>query len=117
MDSLNPRAAAMFRSYVSRYSEPLDDSLVENVEWLVSECVRNDRRQLLHKSLKLHASRRRRLKESIRRKRPQFWQSENVLKVNWWKEKQSTLEFEGQGFGAAGSAMLDICDQNLNFYR
>ncbi|GFW06734.1 mariner Mos1 transposase [Trichonephila clavipes] len=31
----------------------------------------------MHKSLKLHTSQRRRLRESIRRKRPQFWQSDD----------------------------------------
>ncbi|GFW88638.1 hypothetical protein TNCV_829071 [Trichonephila clavipes] len=31
----------------------------------------------LHKSLKIHTSRRRRLKESICRKRPQFWQGDD----------------------------------------
>ncbi|GFW08589.1 hypothetical protein TNCV_2776101 [Trichonephila clavipes] len=31
----------------------------------------------LHKLLKLHTSRRRRLKESIRRKQPQFWQNDD----------------------------------------
>ncbi|GFX48753.1 hypothetical protein TNCV_3479371 [Trichonephila clavipes] len=41
---------------------------------LLSECVRKDRRRTLEQMVRLHTSRRRHLKEFIRRKRPQFWQ-------------------------------------------
>ncbi|GFW41658.1 mariner Mos1 transposase [Trichonephila clavipes] len=44
---------------------------------LVSESARKDRHQTLAQILRLHTSQRRRLREYIRRKRPQFWQKDD----------------------------------------
>ncbi|GFV49804.1 hypothetical protein TNCV_1736871 [Trichonephila clavipes] len=60
-----------------RIGRPPTSRNMENVG-LVPECVHKDRfYNPLNKLLRLHISRRRRLRESIHRTRPQFWQSNN----------------------------------------
>ncbi|GFX01200.1 hypothetical protein TNCV_4581661 [Trichonephila clavipes] len=59
-----------------RVGRPSTSRNAENVP-LVFECVQKDGHKDLYKSLRLHTSGRRRLRQSIRRKRPQFWQSDD----------------------------------------
>ncbi|GFT25121.1 hypothetical protein TNCV_180191 [Trichonephila clavipes] len=62
--------------YNERIGRPLTSRNAENAA-LVSEQFEKIVAKHLNKSLRLHPYRRRRLREYIRRKRPQFWQSDD----------------------------------------
>ncbi|GFU73844.1 histone-lysine n-methyltransferase setmar-like protein [Trichonephila clavipes] len=75
---------------------PLDDRL-HGTRKMLRWCLNMFEKivvKYLHKSLKIHTSRRCRLRESIRRKRPQFWQSDdwNFVHNNAPKHRSQLLK-------------------------